>query len=77
MLSFSTNSYFIVFLQPNTCNIRGPQGSVDKPFLLQDGKVGLRSSLDKSMYGHGENIIVTVDVKNDSRKTVRRIRVSF
>lgn len=54
----------------------GPQGAVDKPFLLQDGRVGLRASLDKCVYGHGEEVSVTVHIRNDSRKTVRRIRVS-
>lgn len=54
----------------------GPQGAVDKPFLLQEGRVGLRASLDRSIYGHGEKVVVTVHIRNDSRKTVRRIRVS-
>lgn len=54
----------------------GPQGAVDKPFLLQDGRVGLRASLDRSIYGHEEEVTVTVQIRNDSRKTVRRIRVS-
>ncbi|XP_020717337.1 uncharacterized protein LOC101460042 [Ceratitis capitata] len=54
----------------------GPQGSVDKPFLLQDGRVALRASLDKAWYTHGEDVCVTVNIKNDSRKTVRKVRVS-
>ncbi|XP_012161649.1 uncharacterized protein LOC101459872 [Ceratitis capitata] len=54
----------------------GPQGAVDKPFLLQDGRVGLRASLDKAWYTHGEDVCVTVNIKNDSRKTVRKMRVS-
>ncbi|KAM7348836.1 uncharacterized protein ACRADG_008019 [Cochliomyia hominivorax] len=53
----------------------GPQGAVDKPFLLQDGRVGLRASLDKSWYTHGEDVCVTVNIRNDSRKTVRKVRV--
>ncbi|XP_050328665.1 uncharacterized protein LOC126758443 [Bactrocera neohumeralis] len=53
----------------------GPQGAVDKPFLLQDGRVGLRASLDKAWYTHGEDVCVTVNIKNDSRKTVRKVRV--
>ncbi|KNC31625.1 hypothetical protein FF38_01247, partial [Lucilia cuprina] len=52
----------------------GPQGAVDKPFLLQDGRVGLRASLDKSWYTHGEDVCVTINIRNDSRKTVRKIR---
>lgn len=54
----------------------GPQGAVDKPFLLQDGRVGLRASLDKSWYTHGEDVCVTINIRNDSRKTVRKVRVS-
>ncbi|XP_065365633.1 uncharacterized protein LOC135958669 [Calliphora vicina] len=53
----------------------GPQGAVDKPFLLQDGRVGLRASLDKSWYTHGEDVCVTINIRNDSRKTVRKVRV--
>ncbi|XP_030381808.1 uncharacterized protein LOC115629478 [Scaptodrosophila lebanonensis] len=53
----------------------GPQGAVDKPFLLQDGRVGLRASLDKAWYTHGEEVNVTVNIRNDSRKTVRKVRV--
>ncbi|KAH8306601.1 hypothetical protein KR018_009011, partial [Drosophila ironensis] len=53
----------------------GPQGAVDKPFLLHDGRVALRASLDKGWYTHGEDVNVTVNVRNDSRKTVRKVRV--
>ncbi|XP_061391900.1 uncharacterized protein LOC133327356, partial [Musca vetustissima] len=52
----------------------GPQGAVDKPFLLQDGRVGLRASLDKAWYTHGEDVCVTINIRNDSRKTVRKVR---
>lgn len=39
--------------------------------------MNLKASLNKSAYSHGENVNVTIDVKNDSRKVVRKIRVSF
>lgn len=55
---------------------KGPEGSVDKPFLWTEGRVSLRSALNKSAYGHGEHISVTIDVRNDSRKIIRKIRVS-
>lgn len=58
-------------------SLQGPQGSVDKPFLWTEGRVNLKASLNKSAYTHGENVNVTIDVKNDSRKVVRKIRVSF
>lgn len=57
--------------------LQGPQGSVDKPFLWTEGRVNLKASLNKSAYTHGENVNVTIDVRNDSRKIVRKIRVSF
>ncbi|KAH8334824.1 hypothetical protein KR074_003310 [Drosophila pseudoananassae] len=53
----------------------GPQGAVDKPFLLHDGRVALRASLDKGWYTHGEDVNVTINIRNDSRKTVRKVRV--
>lgn len=62
-------------MQYESCG--GPQGAVDKPFLLQDGRVGLRASLDKAWYAHGEDVCVTVNIRNDSRKTVRKVRVSI
>ena len=39
--------------------------------------MNLKASLNKSAYTHGENVNVTIDVRNDSRKVVRKIRVSF
>lgn len=56
--------------------LKGPEGSVDKPFLWTDGRVSLRAALNKSAYGHGEHISVTIDVRNNSRKIIRKIRVS-
>lgn len=55
--------------------LQGPEGCVDKPFLWTEGRVSLRAALDKSAYVHGEPISVSIDVKNDSRKIVRKIRV--
>ncbi|XP_065093240.1 uncharacterized protein LOC135713948 isoform X2 [Ochlerotatus camptorhynchus] len=54
---------------------KGPQLSVDKPFLWADGRVNLKASLNKAAYVHGENVTVTLDIKNDSRKIVRKIRL--
>ena len=55
--------------------IQPPHASVDKPFLLSDGKVELEASLNKAIYHHGEPVLVTVTVRNNSGKTVRRIKV--
>nr|CAD7567952.1 unnamed protein product [Timema californicum] len=52
-----------------------PHASVDKPFLLSDGRVELEASLEKAVYSHGEPLLVNVAVHNNSSKTVRRIKV--
>lgn len=72
--SFSSVSFVCFSLSKS---LQGPQGSVDKPFLWTEGRVNLKASLNKSAYTHGENVNVTIDVKNDSRKVVRKIRVSL
>jgi hypothetical protein len=35
----------------------------------------LLASLDKAIYSHGEEIHVFVQIKNNSNKTIRRIKV--
>ena len=57
--------------------LQAPQGCVDKPFLWTDGKVSLRAALNKTAYGHEEKVFITVDVYNNSRKIIRKIRVSL
>ncbi|XP_072935257.1 arrestin homolog [Epargyreus clarus] len=52
-----------------------PRATVEKPFLLSDGRVELEAWLDKATYSHGESIHVGVIVSNHSSKTVRRIKV--
>ncbi|KPI95438.1 PREDICTED: arrestin homolog [Papilio xuthus] len=52
-----------------------PRATVEKPFLLSDGRVELEGWLDKATYSHGESIHVTIVVSNHSSKTVRRIKV--
>lgn len=78
-LTISTSNYAQVqrFKLVLFCHhFQGPEGCVDKPFLWTEGRVSLRAALDKSAYIHGEQISVTVDVRNDSRKIIRKIRVS-
>lgn len=52
-----------------------PQATVEKQFLLSDGKVVLEGSLNKGIYYHGEDVQVTVNVRNNSSKTIKRIKV--
>ncbi|XP_075227660.1 arrestin homolog isoform X2 [Lycorma delicatula] len=55
--------------------LQPPHATVEKPFILSDGKVQLEASLDKAIYCHGDAILVNVAVHNKSNKTVRRIKV--
>lgn len=48
---------------------------MEKPFLFDDGRVGLEGKLDRAIYAHGDSIVVQVHVNNNSRKSVRRIKV--
>ncbi|KAF7266250.1 hypothetical protein GWI33_020404 [Rhynchophorus ferrugineus] len=57
--------------------VPNPKAAVEKPFHLSDGKVFLSASLDKAIYSHGEDIRVNVNIKNNSTKTIRRIKDIF
>lgn len=79
-LMISRQIFCLIQICFNFCNIfflflKGPEVSVDKPFLWTEGRVSLHAALDKSAYGHGEHIAVTIDVRNDSRKIIRKVRV--
>lgn len=56
-------------------DVPAPHAQVDKPFLLSDGRVTLEASLDKAIYSHGEQVLVRVLIRNNSGKTVRRMKV--
>lgn len=62
-------------LQTEQVSTDPPHAAVDKPFLLSEGRVELEASLDKATYHHGEPVTVTVTIRNNSGKTVRRIKV--
>ncbi|XP_030764416.1 arrestin homolog [Sitophilus oryzae] len=55
--------------------VPNPKAAVEKPFMLSDGKVFLSASLDKAIYSHGEEVRVSVHIRNNSTKTIRRIKV--
>jgi hypothetical protein len=48
---------------------------MEKPFLWTEGRINLKASLNKKLYYHGENVKVTLDLSNESRKVVRKIKV--
>ncbi|XP_050293453.1 arrestin homolog [Anthonomus grandis grandis] len=54
--------------------VPNPKAVVEKQFLLSDGKIFLSASLDKGIYSHGEEIRVSVQIRNNSSKTIRRIK---
>ncbi|XP_014213502.1 arrestin homolog [Copidosoma floridanum] len=54
-----------------------PHAVVEKQFLLSDGRVRLEASLDRANYSHGDAITVSVNVVNNSGKSVKRIEVDI
>ncbi|XP_059060344.1 phosrestin-2-like [Achroia grisella] len=51
-----------------------PRVTVEKPFILSDGRVELEAWLDKATYFHGESVKCSVVIANHSSKTVRGIK---
>ncbi|KRT78471.1 hypothetical protein AMK59_7670, partial [Oryctes borbonicus] len=49
-----------------------PHAMVEKPFLLSDGRIELEAQLNKGIYYHGEEILVSINVRNNSNKSIRR-----
>ncbi|XP_008549197.1 phosrestin-2 [Microplitis demolitor] len=53
---------------------RQPCTVVRKDFLLSPGELELEVTLDKQIYHHGETIAVSVCVRNNSNKIVKKIK---
>lgn len=53
---------------------RQPCTVVRKDFLLSPGELELEVNLDKQLYHHGERIVVSVCVRNNSNKVVKKIK---
>lgn len=53
---------------------RQPCTVVRKDFLLSPGELELEVTLDKQLYHHGERIAVSVCVRNNSNKVVKKIK---
>lgn len=54
---------------------RLPSSLVSKGFTFSSGKINLEVTLDKEIYYHGEKIGANVMISNNSRKSVRNIKV--
>ncbi|XP_042863409.1 arrestin homolog [Penaeus japonicus] len=55
---------------------RQPCTVVRKDFMLSPGELEMEVSLDKQLYYHGEQITVKVTIKNNSNKTVKKIKAA-
>ncbi|RWS27659.1 arrestin-like protein, partial [Leptotrombidium deliense] len=53
-----------------------PYCVIRKDFLFSPGELELEATLDKPLYFHGENIAVSVSIRNFSKKSVKRINVT-
>lgn len=53
----------------------GPKADICKSFMMSDKPVHMEISLDKELFYHGEAIPVKIKVKNESNKTVNKIKV--
>ncbi|KAL1139093.1 hypothetical protein AAG570_009154 [Ranatra chinensis] len=56
--------------------VRQPSSLVSKGFTFSQGKINLEVTLDREIYYHGEKISASVTISNNSRKSVRNIKVS-
>jgi arrestin-2 len=54
---------------------RQPSSLVSKGFTFSQGKLNLEVTLDKEIYYHGEKIAANVIISNNSRKSVKNIKV--
>lgn len=60
---------------PLTRSRRLPSSLVCKGFTFSQGKLNLEVTLDREIYYHGEKLAANVIVTNNSRKSVRNIKV--
>ena len=61
---------------PPSRGLRLPSSLVSKGFTFSQGKLNLEVTLDKETYYHGEKLAANVIISNNSRKSVRNIKVS-
>jgi len=61
---------------PLTISTKQPSTMVSKGFTFSNGKLNLQLSLDREMFYHNEQIRFNVNVKNESKKTVKGLTVA-
>uniref|UniRef100_A0AAX7TKD4 Arrestin-C n=1 Tax=Astatotilapia calliptera TaxID=8154 RepID=A0AAX7TKD4_ASTCA len=54
----------------------GPKADICKSFMMSDKPVHLEASMEKDLYFHGEAIPIKIKIKNESNKTVKKIKIS-
>ncbi len=53
-----------------------PRATLDKTFLFSDGAIKLEAALDKAVYSHEDTVNVTLSINNETKKNIRRLKVS-
>ncbi|XP_029956265.1 arrestin 3a, retinal (X-arrestin) [Salarias fasciatus] len=54
----------------------GPKAELCKSFMMSDKPVHLEASMEKDLYFHGEAIPIKIKIKNESNKTVKKIKIT-
>lgn len=60
---------------PSNRGQRLPSSVVSKGFTFSNGKISLEVTLDREIYYHGEKIGATCHITNNSKKTVKNIKI--
>lgn len=62
---------------PLTPSTKQPSTMVSKGFTFSSGKLNLQLTLDRELFYHNEQVRFNVNVKNESKKTVKNIMVAI
>ena len=62
---------------PPCVGSKQPSTMVSKGFTFSSGKLNLQVTLDRELFYHGEPVKINLAVKNESKKTVKSVTVSF
>jgi len=61
---------------PTVVGNKQPSTMVSKGFTFSNGKLNLQLTLERELFYHGEEVRFNVNVKNDSKKTVKGLMVA-
>lgn len=54
----------------------GPKAEICKSFMMSDKPVHLEASLEKDLFFHGESVPIKIKVRNESNKTVKKLKIT-